>query len=99
MNPPLFFDPRDYGAAADGRTKDTAAVQAALDAAAAAGGTVRLAGGRFCCGTLYLQSGAALEIAAGAVLLASPDIADYPANTHHNRYRNEPELDRCFLYA
>ena len=29
MNPPLFFDPRDYGAAADGRTKDTAAVQAA----------------------------------------------------------------------
>lgn len=57
------------------------------------------AGGRFCCGTLYLQSGAALEIAAGAVLLASPDIADYPANTHHNRYRNEPELDRCFLYA
>ena len=57
------------------------------------------AGGRFCCGPLYLQSGAALEIAAGAVLLASPDIADYPANTHHNRYRNEPELDRCFLYA
>ena len=36
------------------------------------------AGGRFCCGPLYLQSGAALEIAAGAVLLASPDIADYP---------------------
>ena len=44
MNPPLFFDPRDYGAAADDRTKDTAAVQAALDAAAAAGGTVRTAG-------------------------------------------------------
>lgn len=41
------FDPRSYGAMADGHSKDTAAVQAAIDAAAAQGGTVRLAGGTF----------------------------------------------------
>ena len=30
-----IFDPRSYGAVADGRAKDTAAVQGAIDAAAA----------------------------------------------------------------
>lgn len=93
------LDPRSYGAMADGHSKDTAAVQAAIDAAAAQGGTVRLAGGTFVCGTLYLKSNVALEITNSATLLASPDIADYGTDTHHNRYRNEPELDRCFLFA
>lgn len=93
------FDPRSYGAMADGHSKDTAAVQAAIDAAAAQGGTLRLAGGTFVCGTLYLKSNVALEITNSATLLASPDIADYGTDTHHNRYRNEPELDRCFLFA
>lgn len=95
----FVYDPREFGAAADGVSKDTAAVQKAIDTAAAHGGIVRLAGGSFCCGTLYLKSNLTLEIAPGAVLLASPDIADYASDTHHNRYRNEPELDRCFLYA
>ena len=94
-----YLNPRDFGAVADGCTKDTAAVQAAINAAAKNGGTVRLAGGVFVCGTLYLKSNVTLEVCAGATLLASPDIADYGTNTHHNRYRNEPELDRCLLFA
>ncbi len=77
---------------ANGTAKDTAAVQAAIDAAAEQGGTVRLAGGVFVCGTLYLKSSVTLEVTASATLLASPDIADYGTNTHHNRYRNEPCL-------
>ena len=81
------FDPRSYGAVADGRAKDTAAVQAAIDAAAAQGGTVRLAGGIFVCGTLYLKSNVALEITNSATLLASPDIADYGTDTHRPRQR------------
>ena len=96
---PFVFDPRDFGAAGDGVTNDTAPVQAAIDAAAVRGGRVLLAGGCFLCGTLYLKSRITLEVAAGATLLASPRIGDYPADTHHNRYRNEPELDRCFLFA
>lgn len=91
--------PYGFGAKGDGRTKDTQAVQRAIDAACAEGARCLLAGGCFVCGTLYLKSGLTLEIAAGAVLLASPDAADYAEGTHHNRYRNERELDRCFLFA
>ena len=66
-----IFDPRSYGAMADGHSKDTATVQAAIDAAAAQGGTVRLAGGTFVCGTLYLKSNVALEITNSTTLLAA----------------------------
>lgn len=39
-----YFDPRDFGAIANGIADDTAAVQAAIDALPASGGTVRLIG-------------------------------------------------------
>lgn len=94
------YNARDFGAAGDGRTKDTKALQRTIDTCAAqGGGRVILEGGAFLTGTLYLKTGVYLEIEAGAVLLASPDIADYGTDTHHNRYRNEPELDRCLIYA
>lgn len=94
-----LFTPESYGAKVDGVSDDTAAVQAAMDAAAQVGGHCLLAGGTYLCGTLYLHSDLTLEVAAKAVLKASPDIRLYPDNTHHNRYRNETELDRCFLFA
>ena len=51
------YDVRRFGATGDGVTKDTAAVQAAIDAAArAGGGEVRIPAGRYVCGTLYLRS-------------------------------------------
>lgn len=94
------YDVRAFGAAGDGKKKDTEAIQKAVDACAVqGGGTVLLSGGRFLSGTLYLKSNVCLSIEAGAVLLASPDIDDYGTDTHHNRYRNETELDRCFLFA
>lgn len=93
-------DVRKYGAAGDGKRKDTQAIQSAVDACAAAGGgTVVIEDGTYLCGTLYLKSHVTLEIAASAVLQASPDIRDYGTDTHHNRYRNEHELDRCWIYA
>ncbi len=55
--------------------------------------------GIFVSGTFRLKSHVTLELAEGAVLKASPDIRDYTADTHHNRYRNEEALDRCFIYA
>lgn len=94
------YDVRDFGAAGDGKTKDTKAIQEAIDRCCVqGGGRVVLSAGIFLTGTLYLKTGVYLEIEAGAVLLASPDIADYGTDTHHNRYRNETELDRCLIYA
>ena len=73
------FDPREYGAAGDGQHPDTAAVQAALDAAASAGGgCVYLHNGTFLCGALRLKSNVTLHIETGAVLLGSPQIEDFP---------------------
>ncbi|RME70166.1 MAG: glycoside hydrolase family 28 protein [Verrucomicrobia bacterium] len=75
---PSALDPRAFGARADGQTVDTAAIQAAIDAAhVAGGGTVRLAGGTFVSGTILLKDHVTLEIAEGATLLGSTDPRDY----------------------
>lgn len=77
----LTVHPREFGAVGDGRQLDTQAIQAALDRCAAqGGGTVLLEGGTFLSGTLYLRSHVTLQIAAGATLLGSTNVADYP---HH----------------
>lgn len=73
---------RAYGAKADGATKDTKAIQTAIDdCASAGGGTVVLAGGTFVSGPIVLKSNITLDIAKGATLFGSPDHADYPAKT------------------
>lgn len=73
---------RTYGAKADGATKDTKAIQAAIDdCASAGGGTVQLAGGTFLSGPIVLKSNVTLDIAKGATLFGSPDHADYPAKS------------------
>src|SRR5579871_3326689 len=60
---PRICDPRQYGARADGVTKDTAAIQSAIDACASAGGgTVRLGGGVFLSGMITLRSSITLSI-------------------------------------
>jgi polygalacturonase len=91
---------KQFGAAADGVTKDTLAIQAAIDACCqVGGGSVILDQGVYVSGTLYLKSGVYLKIEPSAVLLASPDIGDYGQDTHYNRYRNEKDMDRCFIFA
>src|SRR5215472_840353 len=73
-------DARTYGAKADGATKDTKAIQAAIDdCAKAGGGTVTLSGGTFVSGPIVLKSNITLDLAKGATLFGSPDHADYPA--------------------
>lgn len=77
----LTYNVRDYGAAGDGRTKDTQAVQRAIDdCAQAGGGTVALPAGTYLSGTVYLKSNVRLHLEAGALLLGSPDREDYNAD-------------------
>ena len=64
---------RSFGAAADGKTIDTAAVNWAIAAAAAAGGgTVRFPPGAYACHSIHLQSYVALHLELGAIILAAP---------------------------
>jgi hypothetical protein len=76
--PPRICDARAYGATGNGTTKDTAAIQAAIDDCATTGGTVLLTSGRFLSGSIQLRSHITLDVDASATLLGSPDIADYP---------------------
>ena len=72
-------DARAMGAKADGKTKDTAALQAAIDGCAAkGGGDVRLAVGTYLSAPLTLKSHVHLVLDKGAVLLGSQEIDDYP---------------------
>lgn len=74
-----WFDVRDFGAKGDGVTKDTAAVQRAINACVAAGGgRVVVTNGTFLIAPIKLGSGVELHLSEGATLLGSPDLADYP---------------------
>ncbi len=75
-------DARSYGAKGDGQTKDTLAIQKAIDTCARkGGGTVKLTGGTFLSGPVVLKSNITLNIAEGTTLLGSPEHADYPQIT------------------
>ncbi len=69
----------DFGAKGDGLTKDTAAIQKALDTCGQnGGGTVFVPEGVYLTGSLILQANTTLQLAPRGFLLGSPDIADYP---------------------
>jgi len=70
------------GAIPDGKTKDTVALQAAIDKCSAqGGGEVELKPGTYLSGPLDLKSHVALRLYKGATLLGSPDVEDYPIRT------------------
>ena len=75
-------DPHTYGAKVDGTSKDTAAIQAAIDACEQrGGGTVRLSAGTWLSAPIVLKSNITLELDKGATLLGSSDHQDYPPKT------------------
>ena len=77
--PDRIFDIRDFGAKGDRQTRDTQAIQAAVDAAnKAGGGTAFVPPGDYLAGTIWLRDKVALRLAEGATLLASTDPEDYP---------------------
>src|ERR1700733_12964800 len=68
----------DYGAKGDGTTLNTAAIQKAVDTAAATSGTATLKPGTYLTGSLFLKSNVTLDLPEGVTLIGSEKLADYP---------------------
>ena len=75
----MDYDIRTYGAVADGKTLNTAAIQAAVDACTKAGGgrVIVPAGGEFLSGGIILKNNVNLHFEHGARMQASKDEKDY----------------------
>jgi len=72
----------DFGAKGDGKTKDTVALQSAIDACAAqGGGTVRVTAGTYVSAPLVLKNNVTLHLDKDAKILGSPDHGDFPPVT------------------
>src|SRR3954469_22465035 len=71
-------DANAHGAVGDGKTRNTRAIQAAIDEAARTGGTVAFKPGVYRTGSLFLKSGVTLRLDRGVTILGSQDLADYP---------------------
>src|SRR6185312_12923000 len=66
------YDVRAFGAAGDGKTIDTPAVNRAIETAAAnGGGTVRFPAGTYACYSIHLKSNVVLYLDMGATIMAA----------------------------
>jgi polygalacturonase len=92
------FNIRDFGATGDGKTLDTAAIQKAIDACAAAGGgQVLVPKGNYVTGTIRMKDKVTLHLSKDAVLLGSTQLADYA--TDIVGCVEAPAFNRCLIYA
>jgi len=70
---------RDFGATGDGKTKDTAAIQQAIDRVyVLGGGEVLVPAGTYFTGAIPLRSNTTLHLEKDAIIAGTPDFADYP---------------------
>ncbi len=95
------YDIAALGAKNDGVFDNTEIIQDAIDRCSAEGGGVVLlsGGGNYLSRTLYMKSFVTLRVDSGTTLLASPNIEDYPSDTHKIMYKREAHMNRCFIYA
>jgi len=94
------YAPVDYGAVPYGKTLCTAAIQKAIDECwANGGGVVRLSGGKFLSGTIFMKSNVTLEIAKGSTLLGSTNLEDYPVTVGAYRSYTEHYTNKSLIYG
>jgi len=97
--PGASFNIRDFGAAGDGITLDTKALQSAIDRCAMQGGTVFVPPGTFLTGSIDLKSNVDLHISAGAVILGSKKLEDYRERIPALQSYNDVFLKYSLFYA
>jgi polygalacturonase len=91
---------RDYGAVGDGTALDTQAIQAAINACAGVGGgTVFFPTGKYLTGSLFLKSHVTLHLDAGATILGSLKLDDYPVKIPALRSYTDNYTERALIYA
>lgn len=95
-----FLSVRDNGAIGDGKIMDTRAIQKTIDAVAqGGGGTVYFPSGRYLTGTIVLKDAVTLNLDAGATLLGSKLLQDYPVMKPQIRSYTDNYADRSLIYA
>ena len=93
-----LFPVRAFGAVGDGETKDTAAIQRAIDAChASGGGTVYFSPGTYLSGTVRLKDDVTLRLESGAVLKGSPDDSDYDPYEELG-FKNDADRETSFFH-
>jgi parallel beta-helix repeat protein len=95
-----IYDPKDYGAIPDGQTLSTEAIQKAIDECTEnGGGMVKLNGGQFLTGTIFMKSNVRLEITEGSTLLGSTDLKHYPKTHSDFRSYTDNYTDKSLIYG
>jgi polygalacturonase len=75
----IVLNVRDFGALGDGKTKDTTAIQQAIDRCRVlGGGEVLVPKGDYLTGAIALKSNTILRLEKDASVMGTPDFADYP---------------------
>ena len=88
---PATCNVHTFGAKGDGVSKDTAAIQAAIDSCAKqGGGIVQLTAGTYVSAPIVIKSNITLQLDKGATLLGSPDHNDYPAKIEFKTPDRQP---------
>jgi hypothetical protein len=99
-NANYLFNVKDFGAIGDGKSKDTQAIQSAIDAAQkSGGGTVFLSAGTYLSGTLFLRDNITLHFEAGCILLGSTDQVDYPPTLPRFRSYTERYVQQSLIFG
>jgi len=95
-----IYDPIDYGATNDGYTLCTEAIQNAIDDCSAdTNGIVRLTGGKFLSGTIFMKNGVTLNLTESATLLGSTNLADYPVTIPNFSSYTDNYTVRSIIYG
>jgi hypothetical protein len=95
-----YFNVLDYGARGDSSYVNSKPIQSAIEACEkAGGGTVYFPAGKFISGTIFMKSNITLFFDAGALLIGSKNLSDYPVTVPAIRSYTDNYTDKSLIYG